>query len=201
MRVASREGVSQIEIMERWDAAGKESRDIGTFMHAQIERVLHHENPFLMKHFEYTGQYININTDISIKTELKYFQEFMKDNKIHPYRSEWRIYDEVHEIAGTIDLLCQNGQNYEIYDWKRSRKAQPDETIWAYGKNGLEHIPDISFYHYALQQNLYKYILEKNYGIHVSKMHIVIFHPNYDSYKLYEIPHMNKEVLLILSRI
>lgn len=201
MRVASREGVSQIEIMERWDAAGKESRDIGTFMHAQIERVLHHENPFLMKHFEYTGQYININTDISIKTELKYFQEFMKDNKIYPYRSEWRIYDEVHEIAGTIDLVCQNGQNYEIYDWKRSRKAQPDETIWAYGKNGLEHIPDISFYHYALQQNLYKYILEKNYGIHVSKMHIVIFHPNYDSYKLYEIPHMNKEIQLVLSKI
>lgn len=200
-RVADREGVTQIEIMERWDAAGKESREVGTFMHAQIESILNHKHPLLMTHFEYNGQYVETNEKISIEKELRYFQDFMRENQICPYRTEWRICDEEHEIAGTIDLLCKNGDDFEIYDWKRSRKAQPDETIWAYGNNGLEHIPDISFYHYALQQNLYKYILEKNYGIHVSKMHIVIFHPIYDSYKLYKIPRMNDEVQLILSKL
>lgn len=200
-RVADRRGVSQIKIMEEWDAAGKESRDVGTFMHAQIERMLNHMSPSLMTHFEYIGHYVNLNKNISIETELKYFQEFMRDYQIHPYRTEWRICDEGCEIAGTIDLLCQNGKGYEIYDWKRSRKAQPDEPIWAYGRNGLGHIPDISFFHYALQQNLYKYILKKNYGINVTKMHIVIFHPDYNSYKLYEIPRMDKEIQLILSRI
>ncbi len=200
-RVAIKAGVSQIEIMERWDAAGKESREVGTFMHAQIESILNHEHPLLTAHFEYKGQYVKIDENISIEKELKYFQDFIRENQILPYRTEWRICDEEREIAGTIDLLCKNGNDFEIYDWKRSRKALPDETIWAYGKDGLEHIPDISFYHYALQQNLYKYILEKNYGIRVSKMHIVIFHPIYDSYRLYDIPNMSKEVQLILSSI
>jgi len=200
-RVAEREGVTQMEIMERWDAAGVESREVGTFMHAQIESILNHEHPLLTTNFEYKGQYVKINENISIEKELKYFQNFMRENQVHPYRTEWRICDEEREIAGTIDLLCKNGNDFEIYDWKRSRKAQPDETIWAYGNNGLEHIPDISFYHYALQQNLYKYILEKNYGIHVSKMHIVIFHPIYDGYKLYDIPNMSKEVQYILSNL
>ena len=200
-RVAVRAGVTQMEIMERWDAAGVESREVGTFMHAQIESILNHEHPLLTTNFEYNGQYVKINENISIEKELKYFQNFMRENQVHPYRTEWRICDEEREIAGTIDLLCKNGNDFEIYDWKRSRKAQPDETIWAYGKDGLEHIPDISFYHYALQQNLYKYILEKNYGIHVSKMHIVIFHPIYDGYKLYDIPNMSKEVQYILSNL
>ena len=200
-RVAEREGVTQMEIMERWDAAGVESREVGTFMHAQIESILNHEHPLLTTNFEYKGQYVKINENISIEKELKYFQNFMRENQVHPYRTEWRICDEDREIAGTIDLLCKNGDDFEIYDWKRSRKALPDETIWAYGKDGLEHIPDISFYHYALQQNLYKYILEKNYGIHVSKMHIVIFHPIYDGYKLYDIPNMSKEVQYILSNL
>lgn len=198
-RVAEREGVTQMEIMERWDAAGVESREVGTFMHAQIESILNHEHPLLTTNFEYKGQYVKINENISIEKELKYFQNFMRENQVHPYRTEWRICDEDREIAGTIDLLCKNGDDFEIYDWKRSRKALPDETIWAYGKDGLEHIPDISFYHYALQQNLYKYILEKNYGIHVSKMHIVIFHPYYDSYQHFEIPSMDNEVQIILN--
>lgn len=197
-RIADREGVTQIEIMERWDAAGDESREVGTFMHAQIESILNNQVPQIETHYHYRGQYVKIDEDISVEKELLFFRYFMRENQIHPYRTEWRICDEEFEIAGTIDLLCKNGNDFEIYDWKRSRKAQPDETIWAYGKNGLEHIPDISFYHYALQQNLYKYILEKNYGIHVSKMHIVIFHPIYDSYKLYEIPNLSKEVKIIL---
>ena len=200
-RVAEREGVTQMEIMERWDKAGVESREVGTFMHAQIESILNHESPLLTTNFEYKGQYVKISENISIEKELKYFQNFMRENQVHPYRTEWRICDEEREIAGTIDLLCKNGDEFEIYDWKRSRKTLPDETIRAYGKDGLEHIPDISFYHYALQQNLYKYILEKNYGIHVSKMHIVIFHPIYDGYKLYDIPNMSKEVQYILSNL
>ena len=199
IRVAGRGGVSIVEIMERWDAEGAESREVGTFMHAQIESILNHQNPLSTTHFKYSGHYVKKDRDISIEAELRYFQSFMREHQIHPYRTEWRICDEAHQIAGTIDLLCRNGQDFEIYDWKRSRKAQPDETIWAYGIHGLERTPDIAFYHYALQQNIYRYILEKNYGIHVSKMHIVVFHPNYDSYKLYDIPRMNDEVRIILS--
>lgn len=199
-RVAQREGCPIIEIMERWDAAGIESREVGTFMHEQIERILNNGTPQLETHFYYKGQYIKIEEDVSIEKELQYFKSFRIDNRIQPYRTEWRIFDERYNIAGTIDLLCKQGSTFEIYDWKRSRKAQPDASIFDYGINGLEHVPNIAFYHYALQQNMYKYILEHNYGISVSKMYIVIFHPIYDTYLKYEIPRMDEEVKIILSQ-
>lgn len=200
-RVAQREGCSTIEILERWDAAGAESREVGTFMHEQIERILNSGTPQMNTPFHYDGQYIKIDKDVSIEKELQFFKSFRIDNRLQPYRTEWRIFDEQYNIAGTIDLLCKHGNTFEIYDWKRSRKAQPDELIYHYGINGLESIPDIAFYHYALQQNLYKYILETNYGIKISKMHIVILHPDYDEYLEFEIPLMDREVKIMLNRV
>ena len=118
-----------------------------------------------------------------------------------PFRTEWHICDVELGIAGTIDFISKNGPSYDIYDWKRSRKASPNETVWRYGINGLEHVPDISFYHYAIQQNLYRYILEKNFGINISNMFIVIFHSQFDNYYKYQIPKMDKEINVILSHI
>lgn len=123
----------------------------------------------------------------------------MRDSGVRPFRSEWRIFDEKNKIAGTIDLICRNGTLFDIYDWKRSIKVSPNTTVWQYGTNGLEHVPDISFYRYALQQNLYKYILENNYGINVNKMYLVVLHSEYNKYIKYEVPRMDKEITIILN--
>ena len=125
----------------------------------------------------------------------------LDNNPICPFRTEWHIFDLEYRIAGTIDLLCRKGATFEIYDWKRSKKASPDEKVWRFGINKMSHIPDISFYHYALQQNIYKYILETNYGIFVSNMYIVVLHPEFGSYKKYQIPDMKKEVKTVLQYI
>jgi len=53
--------------------------------------------------------------------------------------------------------------------------------------------------HYAIQQNLYRYILEKNYGIIINNMSIVVLHPIYNDYRKYDIPRMDKEVQIIIN--
>ena len=73
--------------------------------------------------------------------------------------------------------------------------------VWQYGFNGLQHVPDIKFFHYALQQNLYKYILEKNYGIIVENMYIIVLHPIFGNYQKFKIPDMAEEVAIIKSHI
>jgi len=197
--VARRDGVLQEYIIEKWDQEGAKSRDVGAFMHAQIERVINNERPQTSMTFDYQGAYVNTHEEISIVPEIQYFQKFLADAQIVPFRTEWHIYDLECGIAGTIDLLCKNKGVYEIYDWKRSRKALPTEPVYRYSINGLDSIPDISFYHYALQQNLYKYMLEKNYGISVSNMYIVIFHSCYLEYKLLKLPEMNEAIKIIES--
>lgn len=200
-RVARRDGLSQCKVLEEWDCKGLESRKIGTFLHKQIELFLSGK-PFSMStQFFYNGAFVKVNKDVSINVEISYFKNFLKDNPITPFRTEWHIFDMDLKLAGTVDLLCRNGNHYDIYDWKRSRKASPHETVWQNGINGLQHIPDISFYRYALQQNLYKYILEKNYGIIIENMYIVVLHPMFENYQKFKIPNMSKEVSIIKSHI
>lgn len=198
-RYAYKNGMSQTEVIEMWDAKGVESRDVGTFLHEQIENYLKGKRMLSDYPFEYNGEVVNYKKTVSIEKEFSYFLDFMRDSEVKPFRSEWRIFDEKNKIAGTIDLICRNGSQFDIYDWKRSTKTSPNETVWRHGMNGLEHIPDISFYKYALQQNLYKYILENNYGVNVKKMYLVILHPEYDRYIKYEVPQMDKEISIILN--
>lgn len=198
-RTSNRTGVEQCELLEDWDSKGLESREVGTFLHAQIEAWFCGKTIATITNFVYNGEYIHIDKKVSIQTELSYFKSFLEENKLTPFRTEWHICDVNLGIAGTIDLLAKNGSCYDIYDWKRSRKASPTETIWQFGINGLEHIPDISYYHYALQQNLYRYILENNYGISISNMYIVVFHAQFDRYYKYQIPKLDAEIQIILN--
>ena len=41
----------------------------------------------------------------------------------------------------------------------------------------LAHLPDCNYYHYCLQLNAYRYILETEYGFKVSEMLLGVFHP------------------------
>jgi hypothetical protein len=197
---AYKERRNQREIIEEWDAKGKESRDVGTFMHEQIEAFLNGNPTSTVTRFTYSGEFVNIDKKVSISTEIIYFKKFLSENHILPFRTEWYIYDLAHKIAGTIDLLCRNGEEFDIYDWKRSQKVSPNETIWNYGINGLGNVPDTNFYHYALQQNIYKYILEKNYGIKIKTMYLVVLHYANDGYKKFQIPDMRKEINIIMSQ-
>ena len=58
----------------------------------------------------------------------------------------------------------------------------------------IENLDDSPYYHYALQLSLYKYILEKNYGITVSKLRLGIFHPSYNKPYVLEIPYLKNEI-------
>ena len=198
-RYAYKNGMSQTEVIEMWDAKGVESRDVGTFLHEQIENYLKGKRMLSDYPFEYNGEVVNYKKTVSIEKEFSYFLDFMRDSEVKPFRSEWRIFDEKNKIAGTIDLICRNGSQFDIYDWKRSTKASPNATVWQHGTNGLEHVPDISFYKYALQQNLYKYILESNYGIKINKMYLIVLHHEYERYVKYEVPRMDKEITIILN--
>ena len=103
--------------------------------------------------------------------EFKFFQEFLKKYpKIQPYRTEWRVFDSKNSIAGTIDMVYKkNNGDLFIFDWKRSTKLVNDigtviKSDFDYGFDELSNISNNSYNKYCLQQNLYKYILEDNYG-------------------------------------
>jgi very-short-patch-repair endonuclease len=180
-------GMSANEVASMWRKKGEKASQDGTFLHEQIE------NFYLNQEYERTE-------------EFHLFEKFVNENStINPYRTEWRIFDEYHHIAGTIDLISKNSDGYEMYDWKRSKKvvnAYTGEPVknnqWQSGVGQLSDIDDTSYNRYCLQQSLYKYILEKNYGVKVSKMFLIVLYPEYENYYKVEVPYLKDKAEYIL---
>ena len=196
--------VEAAKLREVWESKGAVASQAGTFLHKQIEDYLNgKKTPDLLCNVNYNGNYVKCSDTIDISREWSYFKAFERNTVYHPFRTEWRIYDADARIAGTLDFVCECGDGtYEIYDWKRSNKIFPDErNPWANGLNGLEHLTDTSYTHYCLQQNLYRYMLEKNYGIKVSRMNLVVLHPELSTFKVVPVPPMERELDIILNRI
>ena len=196
--------VEAAKLREVWESKGAIASQAGTFLHKQIEDYLNgKQTPDLLCDVNYKGNYVKCKDTIDISREWSYFKSFERNTVFHPFRTEWRIFDADARIAGTLDFVCCcSDGTYEIYDWKRSNKIDPTEiNRWASGMNGLEHLTDTSYVHYCLQQNLYRYMLEKNYGIKVSRMNLVVLHPELPMYRVVPVPPMEKELKIILNKI
>lgn len=197
------------QILDEWGCNGALARELGIHLHKQIENHFQNKIVEIDYHFNYTSEYVNVKEKHNIKNEYLFFQDFQKNKSIRPYRTEWHIFDFRYMIAGTIDLICkQIDGTYILYDWKRSKKVgwEIDKILHIshdnyrkFGYGELSHIPDNIFNRYSLKQNIYKYILEKNYGVKISKMYLVILHSNYTKYHLVEVPDMQKEAEYMLQ--
>ena len=70
----------------------------------------------------------------------------------------------------------------------------------AFGKNALtqciSHLPDTNFWHYSLQLNTYKKILEDKYGLKISDMYLICIHPDnpYKRYERIKVALLDKEI-------
>lgn len=62
----------------------------------------------------------------------------------------------------------------------------------------MSHIPDTSYWHYALQLSIYRFILEERYSIRVSGMKLGVFHPDYSTPWIVSLPYLHNEVRAIL---
>lgn len=195
---ANQRGVNTHQVIEEWDAKGQEAREAGVFLHQQIENHFLEQPLCHQYHFQYNGVFVNIDKTIDIQTEFGFFKRFINDHPVTPFRTEWKIFDRSTKIAGTIDLICKNGDGYDIYDWKRSEKIHKPNPYQC-GLGNLSHLQDTSLNHYRLQQNLYRYILENQYGLHIKSMKLVVLHPIFDSYEIIEIERMDREIKTIIE--
>lgn len=176
-------GKSDDEIKEEWKENGKKASEEGTFMHKQIENFFNGIMP---------------SEEYQETSEWKLFMDFRKDHPdIEPYRLEWEIFDEKHRLAGSVDGVfvlkdteCIDGKvEVIVIDWKRSSNISfGSYGKWKdkYGKYPVDNVLDVNGYHYFLQLELYKYILQEYYDVIVSNMYIVRIHPNAKKYEKIE---------------
>jgi hypothetical protein len=170
------------DIRKSWDANRDSASGAGTKTHYNIECF-------------YNGIAVD---DSSI--EFEYFKRFAKDfENLKPYRTEWCVYYEEIKVSGSIDMVFRDEKTGEfmIYDWKRSKGIEYDNY---YGKTALtpciRHLPDTNFWHYALQLNVYRKILQDKYGLKITKLALVVLHPDNHTktYEVVDVPFLDKEM-------
>ena len=195
-------GVAVEASLDRWDRCRRMASEVGTFMHLQTERYFR-DGVFDTVYSFVDGE---ATVPVSIEREKGHFLRFVEEHRIRPYRQEWPIYDLELNIAGTVDMICREDDgSFTIYDWKRSGKvvdaAGVPLTEGFNGKTGFNGIslPDTPFYHYCIQQNLYRYMLQKDYGIRVGGMNLVVLCPDYPTYYRVEVPVMDEVVEQIIA--
>ena len=195
----TREGIKDLWNSNRDNAAGA-----GTQLHFEIECFMNSNVlMFNYTHYELLHQHnILIKYDkryLDLGPEWNYFINFVENfPKLKPYRTEWTIFDEELKLAGSIDMVYENPDGtLSIYDWKRSKEISMVNHFNKFAKNKIIcHMPDSNFWHYALQLNTYKAILERNYGKKVTDLYLVRLHPDAEekTYELIKLPDLSKEI-------
>ena len=159
------------QIMDMWNANRDSASSSGTNMHYDIECFYNQ---------------MEVSND---SVEFQYFRNFLRENPhLCAYRTEWTIYHEELKSAGSVDMVYENPDGtLLIYDWKRCKEIVKENSFGSYAlTNCIRHLPDTNFWHYSLQLNTYKTILEQKYGKKVVGLCLVCLHPNNDDYQLIE---------------
>lgn len=180
-------------IKRKWDDVGLYARNRGTWMHYNIERALNNLPP---------------STSIpEMKLFNKFYDKHIKEAGIEPWRTEWRIAAPDIRVGGSVDFVGRNADGtYTIMDWKRSKDLHeklPPSKWGNYAKYPIDNVHDCDGAKYYLQMNMYRYILQKYYGLTISRMVLVSLHPtNADgTYFEAEAPVMEDEVIKIVEQI
>ena len=169
------------QILQQWEKKRIASSTAGTKMHYDIEC-------FYNK--------MDVKND---SIEYQYFQQFVKDfPELKAYRTEWMVYYEELKLSGSIDMVFELPDgSLQIYDWKRCEEIVHEPYFPKFAiTDCIKHLPDSNFWHYSMQLNIYRGILERKYNKKISGLYLVCLHPNNmnKSYDRIEVPFLDKEI-------
>jgi len=172
-------GKTPYEIKALWEDNRDTAAQAGTKIHYDIEC------------------YYNQMTVDNDSVEYTYFKNFVENTThLEAYRTEWTVYDTELKLAGSIDMVFynKNDQKYYIYDWKRCKEIKKSNGYNKYSINPvLSDLPDSNYWHYTLQLNIYKALLERNYNIKIAGCSLVCLHPNNKNktYQILKVPMLD----------
>ena len=165
-------------------AAWEETSRLGTQMHQTIEDWYN------------TGKPLPDCKESVLFTE---FHQYAVHLGCTPLKSEQILWSNKYNLAGCCDMIyivppvqCVHmippGDTRTpvwLVDWKRSKEIKQEG--FDTGTGLCDHKPDCNFQHYSLQLNIYKYLLERSYGVIVVRMTMVILHPSQQHHLRFEV--------------
>ena len=187
--VTFKRALKRDEIVEKWELNGTEASERGTEGHFQAELFMN-------------GLAMHPSRELTVC--LEFVRRHVMPTGARPFRTEWEIFTDLAEnggegISGSVDLVVQypNGR-LGIIDWKRSKDLLGG--MWSFGQTRtapLDHLDDCDGASYALQLNIYAYIVEKYYGFAVDSLTLCSIHP--DKPYATDVPRLPRETAYLMA--
>ena len=172
-------------IGSHWQLMGEIARSRGTLLHFHAEQAVN-------------GRCVEEPHSPEFAQVLLLLREFVGRGWA-PWRAEVNIFHCGLRCAGQPDLLCKDtAGRLVIVDWKRVPKLSYENRYTAL-RYPLQHLPNSSYWLYALQLNTYRFFLETEYEMSIASMWLGVVHPNLRVPRLVEIPRMENEMEAILE--
>jgi hypothetical protein len=199
-------GMTPEAIKKQWADKGADASTAGTRMHLDIERFYNAMPAAANCVYQFEDGMEGLAVDgwtPNPGAEWDYFCSFQRDyvekHGFIPFRTEWLVFDEAHKVAGSIDMIYKKPDGtLAIYDWKRTGELKT-ENKFQNGLGPVAHLPDVNYWHYTLQLNVYRYILQTHYGYTVSELALVVLHPDNSSWRVSKLNFMDDEVLGMMA--
>lgn len=199
-------GLTPEQIKDLWNANRDNAAGAGTKLHYEIECFMNQVSFEKDKDKETTHADLLVINDKketpNLSLEWQYFLDFVKNTpNMKPYRTEWMIYDEDLKLSGSIDMVYKNDDGtLSIFDWKRAKEINPYNAFNKYAMTPcIQHLPDSNYWHYALQLNTYKAILERKYDKVIKDLYLIRLHPESQTFEVIELPDLSKEIHMLFE--
>jgi hypothetical protein len=177
-------------IRAAWAANGAAAAELGTDLHSKIELFMN-------------GLPVEYDEAGTNRQEFQYFLRWWEEaSKTHEaYRTEWVIFDADAAVAGSVDFVMRNKTTgkFSIVDWKRckTKEAGFQKSFGRRFLPPLAHMDEHKSNKWCVQVNVYREMLEKNYGVEVDTMCMVVFHTENDGAEVHTFPRLDVRALLV----
>jgi len=201
------------ELEQKWKDDGKEARDKGTILHADIERWFNDHEESQQGKTNWTG--ISTWTPTTECDEIKQFMNYT-ENPINrawePLRVEWMIHSDIKtRMVGCIDMVYVVRVDDDgtlvlaLVDWKRTKKINQFAFNGECGTGPCSSIKNANFFKYSLQLSMYKFIIDNYYEglvwkgkvyekVRVSDLWLVCFHEKRKNFIKFKCPYLGPTI-------
>ena len=171
--VAARDGISQEEVLNKWSNITTNAQNRGTNVHLIMENYIKH-NKIEKGYEDFIESFIKKTNGI-----------ILPDSKI---LSEEILYTHDYKLAGTADLIVENGNNFYVMDFKTNKKFNYVNKYNEYFFEPIDYLQQCEFTTYTIQLSIYAWMYEKLTGKRCSGLKIFYLRDFSDKIFWQEIP-------------
>jgi len=178
-RAAAKEGITQEEVLAKWDKTTKDACDKGTSVHDLVENY--------------------IKTDeIGDKALIKALNEVFNKKDYKRVLSEELVYNDEFEVAGTSDIICDvDNDTFDVYDFKTNKKFLFENKYGKYLKTPLNNLQQCQYNDYSIQLSLYAFLYSKLTNKRVRKI-CILYHDG-KKFHTFPTPYLFWEISALLK--